>query len=156
MEEILEGLLRQYNTFREQFNKLSTLQSFRSSCIITILPAKDDCFKRSYIPFGILEKNVMRGRTETMERSLEKLKSRDRNFISLRYFELQSREFVMQFLEIPSITTYKRIRHNTLLKYYFYLIKDPGYDLYFWDYIHIKTRLIQAFLELHPIKDAKR
>lgn len=155
MEEILEGLLRQYSTFREQYNKLSTLQSFRSGCIITILPAKDDCIKRSYIPFGILQKNIMKGRIETMERALARLKPSDRNFISLRYFELQSRDFVMQFLQIPSVSTYKRVRHRTLLKYYFCLIRDPAFDLYFWDYLHIKTQLIQVFSELYPLKGAK-
>ena len=155
MEEILEGLLRQYSNFREQYDKLSTLQSFRSSCIIVVLPAKDDFIKRSYFPFGILQKNMMRGRIETMERSLAKLKAFDRDFISLRYFELQSRDFVMQYLKIPSISTYKRVRHRTLLKYYFYLIRDPGFDLYFWDYMHLKTMLIQVFSEQYPIKGAK-
>jgi hypothetical protein len=156
LEEILEGLLRQYSNFREQYDKLSTLQAFRSGCIIVILPSKDDCIKRSYIPFGILQKNMMKGRIETMERSLAKLKAFDRDFISLRYFELQSRDFVMQYLKIPSISTYKRVRHRTLLKYYFYLIQDPGFDLYFWDYMHLKSKLIQAFSEQYPIKGVKQ
>ncbi len=138
MENHFELLLRRYSFFKEQYEKLSSLQSFRSTCVITIFPVKDDVKNTIPFPFGILEKNMIRGRLKLMNDALCKLSANERDFIMLRYFELQSRDFVMRYLRISSLSTYKRWRKNILYKYALALMSQGHFDLYFQDYLGIK------------------
>ncbi len=142
MENHFETLLRQYSFFKEQYEKLSCLQSFRSTCIITIFPVKDDVKKSIPFPFGILEKNMIKGRLKLMNDALYKLSANERDFIMLRYFELQSRDFVMRYLRISSISTYKRWKRNILNKYAIALMSQGHFDTYFQDYISLKYNFL--------------
>ncbi len=155
MESLLEHFVRQYSYYRERYDKLSMLKSFNSSCIITILPGKDDGKKSVYFPFGILQRNMLKGRIELMEKSLSMLSLAEREFITLRYFEFQSRDFVMRYLGISSVSTYKRIRRRVLLRYSQVLLSDRNFDLYFWDYIGLKIQLSEYLAEKAMVPVAK-
>ena len=51
-----------------------------------------------------------------MDHLLEALDPFSSDFVKVRYYELQSRDFVIRYLKIGSISTYKRIRHRVLKK----------------------------------------
>ncbi len=141
-EPILENLLRQYLVFKDEYDQLAYLQAFYSSCIIKIFPGKEDYRKSFFFPFGILHKNILKGRLELMKHTLSHLQGLEKDFILLRYFELQSRDFVMQYLRISSISTYKRLRRRSLRIFLHYFVHDKDFDIYFWDYQFLKKMLV--------------
>lgn len=76
--------------------------------------------------------------------SLDKFSS---EYIQLRYYEQQSREFIIQYFKLGSVSTYKRMRHRVLAKCMDWLEKQYELEVFFpeiYQLFHQQTQYAQV------------
>lgn len=131
LEKILEELLDCYSFFKDNLASLSKIKAFYTTSVIKIVKDRNKPFHQSYIPFGIQSREILKGKIQILDHLLEVLDPFSSDFVKVRYYEMQSRDFVIKYLKIGSVSTYKRIRHRVLKKCFEVLQKIESLDHYF-------------------------
>jgi hypothetical protein len=131
LEAVLERLLESYSFYKDSYQSLATMKTMQSTSVIKIIRDRNKPIHHSFLPFGILSRETLKGKIKIMDHLLGVLDPFSSDFIKTRYYELQSREFVIQYLKIGSVSTYKRIRHRVLKKCFEAFRRIDSLDAYF-------------------------
>jgi len=134
LESVLEDLLSCYTFFKESHASMMTVRTFFSTSVIKIIRDRNKPIHHTYLPFGINSREILTGKIQIMDYLLETLTKLDHfsaDFVRVRYYELQSREFTIQYLKIGSVSTYKRLRHRVLKNCFTVLQTIESLDAFF-------------------------
>jgi hypothetical protein len=131
LETVLERLLESYSLFKETYATLSSMKTVQSTSVIKIVRDRNKPIHHTFMPFGILSRETLEGKIKIFDHLLGVLDSFSSDFIKIRYFDMQSRDFTIHYLKIGSVSTYKRIRHRVLRKCFEALQKMEVLDAYF-------------------------
>lgn len=131
LEEAVEGILENYQIYRESYQQLSTLSTFFSTSLIKIMRNRNCLTVNTRVPFGIHTKFILEGKLKLLDTLITKLDKFSNEYIQLRYFEQQKRDFVIQYFKLGSVSTYKRIRHRVLHKSLDWLRKQEELEVFF-------------------------
>lgn len=142
LEKVLEELLENYSFFKDNLKSLLKIKTMNSTSVITIVRDRNKPIHQSYIPFGIQSREILKGKIQIMDHLLEALDPFSSDFVKIRYYEMQSRDFVIRYLKIGSISTYKRIRHRVLKKCLQTMAQLESLDVYFPE---LKTIFTKGF-----------
>ena len=116
VEQTVEKILESYLSYKESYNQLRTLSTFFSSSIIKIMKDRNSLIVNTRVPFGIHTKFLLEGKITMLDTLVKSLDKFSNEYIELRYYEQQTREFVIHYFKLGSVSTYKRIRHRVLRK----------------------------------------
>lgn len=131
LEAVLERLLESYSFFKETYTNLASMKTVQSTSVIQIVRDRNKPIHHSFIPFGVLTRETLEGKIKIFDHLLGILDSFSSDFIKIRYFDMQSRDFTIRCLKIGSVSTYKRIRHRVLRKCFEALRNIEALDAYF-------------------------
>lgn len=131
MEKTVEKILESYLSYKESYHQLSALTTFFSTSIIKIVRDRNCLTLNTRVPFGIHTKFLLEGKIALLEALLKHLDKFSAEYIRIRYYEQQTREFVIQYFQLGSVSTYKRIRHRILRKSLDWFEKQEGLDVFF-------------------------
>lgn len=116
LESAIETILESYLSYKESYNQLCRLSTFFSTSIIKIMRDRNSLTVNTRVPFGIHTKFLLEGKIMMLDKLVQNLDKFSNEYIRLRYFEQQTREFIIQYFQLGSLSTYKRIRHRVLKK----------------------------------------
>ena len=116
LEEAVEAILESYQSYQESYQQLNTLSTFFSTSLIKIMKDRNSLTVNTRVPFGIHTKMILEGKLKLLDTLITKLDTFSNEYIQLRYYEQQKRDFVIHYFKLGSISTYKRIRHRVLHK----------------------------------------
>lgn len=143
MELAVEKILESYLSYKESYNQLSTLSTFFSTSIIKIMKDRNSLTVNTRVPFGIHTKFILEGKLKLLDTLVTCLDKFSNEYIQLRYYEQQTREFIIQYFQLGSLSTYKRIRHRVLKKSMEWLQHQEELEIFF-------PELFQLFLRQQP------
>ena len=83
------------------------------------------------VPFGIHTKMILEGKLKLLDTLITKLDTFSNEYIQLRYYEQQKRDFVIHYFKLGSVSTYKRIRHRVLHKSLDWLRHQEELEMFF-------------------------
>jgi hypothetical protein len=150
LEAVLEGLLECYSLYLETHQSLSTIKTIQSTSVIKIVRDRNKPIHRDFLPFGVLSREILEGKINVLDHLIRLLDPFSSDFVRIRYYEMQSREFVISYLKIGSVSTYKRYRHRVLAKCFPILQKIESLDIYFPELIGI---FHPTFTTTHQLTD---
>lgn len=131
LETVLERLLEAYSFYKESYASLATIKTVQTTSVITIVRDRNKPIHHSFLTSGVLNRETLAGRITILEHLLGALDPFSSDFVKTRYFDLQSRDFVIRYLKIGSVSTYKRIRHRVLKKCLDVFRRIEALDVYF-------------------------
>ena len=144
MEHTVEKILESYLSFKESYNQLSTLSTFFSTSIIKIMKDRNCLTVNTRVPFGIHTKFLLEGKITMLDTLVKSLDKFSNEYIQLRYFEQQTREFVIHYFKLGSVSTYKRIRHRVLRKSMDWFEKQDELEVFFPEMYQLFHQQTQA------------
>lgn len=131
LETVLESLLERYSLYKDTYSTLSKIKTIQSTSVIKIVRDRNKPIHQDFLPFGILSREILAGKIQILDHLLGALDPFSADFIRIRYYEMQSRDFVIRYLKIGSVSTYKRYRHRVLKRCFEALAKLESLDLYY-------------------------
>ncbi|MCE5223913.1 hypothetical protein LLG10_07005 [bacterium] len=147
MEQAVEKILESYLSYKESYNQLRTLSTFFSTSIIKIMRDRNCLTVNTRVPFGIHTKFLLEGKIAMLDNLVISLDKFSSEYIQLRYYEQQSREFIIQYFKLGSVSTYKRMRHRVLAKCMDWLEKQYELEVFFpeiYQLFHQQTQYAQV------------
>ena len=131
LEEAVEAILESYQSYQESYQQLNTLSTFFSTSLIKIMKDRNSLTVNTRVPFGIHTKMILEGKLKLLDTLITKLDTFSNEYIQLRYYEQQKRDFVIHYFKLGSISTYKRIRHRVLHKSLDWLRHQEELEMFF-------------------------
>lgn len=131
LEEAVEAILESYQSYQESYQQLNTLSTFFSTSLIKIMKDRNSLTVNTRVPFGIHTKMILEGKLKLLDTLITKLDTFSNEYIQLRYYEQQKRDFVIHYFKLGSISTYKRIRHRVLCKSLDWLRRQEELEMFF-------------------------
>ena len=147
MEQAIEKVLESYLGYKESYNQLSTLSTFFSTSIIRIIRDRNCLTVNTRVPFGIHTKFLLEGKIAMLDKLVKSLDNFSNEYVQLRYYEQQSREFTICYFKLGSVSTYKRIRHRILGKCMDWFEKQDELEVFFpemYQLFHQQTQKSQV------------
>ena len=146
VEQTVEKILESYLSYKESYNQLSTLSTFFSTSIIKIMKDRNSLTVNTRVPFGIHTKFLLEGKITMLDKLVKSLDKFSNEYIQLRYYEQQSRDFIIHYFKLGSVSTYKRIRHRVLKKSIDWLENQDELEVFFPEVYQLLHRQIQNSL----------